>query len=65
MFEPMIGNAEELMIRGMNEVDLRVFSSIDGRRTVKEIIDILGLDDFDVAKSIFLLLSSNLIRRRQ
>jgi hypothetical protein len=64
MFEPMIGNAEELMIRGMNEVDLRVFSSIDGRRTVKEIIDILGLGDFDVAKSIFLLLSRNLIRRR-
>ena len=61
----MIGNAEELTTRGMSELDMRVFSYIDGRRTIQEIIDILGIGDFDVVKSMFILLSVNLIRRRR
>jgi CheY-like chemotaxis protein len=65
VFEPMIGNAEELTTRGMSDVDLRVFSYIDGRRTIQEIIDILGMGDFEVVKSMFILLSVNLIRRRR
>ena len=60
----MIGNAEELTTRGMSEMDLKVFSLINGRRTVQEIIDLLCLGEFDVAKSVFILLSVNLIRRR-
>jgi CheY-like chemotaxis protein len=65
VFEPMIGNAEELTTRGMSEIDLKVFSLIDGRRTVQQIIDISALSDFDVAKSMFILLSVNLIRKKK
>ena len=65
VFEPMIGNAEELTTRGMSDVDLKVFSLINGRRTIQEIIEMLFLGDFDVAKSMFILLSVNLIRRRR
>jgi CheY-like chemotaxis protein len=65
VFEPMIGNAEELTTRGMSDTDLKVFSLIDGRRTVQDIIDADYLGEFDVAKSIFILLSVNLIRRKR
>jgi hypothetical protein len=65
VFEPMIGNAEELTTRGMSDADLMVFSLINGRRTIQEIIEMLSLDDFDVAKSMFILLSVNLIRRKR
>jgi CheY-like chemotaxis protein len=65
VFEPMIGNADELATRGMSDVDLKVFSYIDGRRTIQEIIDILGMGEFEVVKSMFILLSVNLIRRRR
>lgn len=65
VFEPMIGNADELTTRGMSDVDMKVFSLINGRRTIQEIIEKLFLGDFDVAKSMFILLSVNLIRRRR
>jgi hypothetical protein len=65
VFEPMIGNAEELTTRGMSDTDLKVFSLIDGRRTVQDIVDADYLGEFDVAKSIFILLSVNLIRRKR
>jgi CheY-like chemotaxis protein len=65
VFEPMIGNAEELTTRGMSGADLKVFSYIDGRRTIQQIIDALGMGEFDVVKSMFILLSVNLIRRRR
>jgi CheY-like chemotaxis protein len=65
VFEPMIGNAEELTTRGMSDTDLKVFSLINGRRTIQEIIDMLCLGEFDVAKSMFILLSVNLIRRKR
>ena len=63
VFESMIGNAEELTTRGMSDTDLKVFSLIDGRRTVQDIVNAGYLGEFDVAKSIFILLSVNLIRR--
>ena len=65
VFEPMIGNAEELTTRGMSDTDLKVFSLIDGKRTVRDIVDADYLGEFDVAKSIFILLSVNLIRRKR
>jgi hypothetical protein len=65
VFEPMIGNAEELTTRGMSDVDLKVFSYVDGRRTIQDIIDTLCMGDFEVVKSMFILLSVNLIRRRR
>ncbi len=65
VFEPMIGNAEELTTRGMSDVDMKVFSLIDGRRPIQEIIDTSNLSDFDVAKSVFILLSVNLIRKKK
>jgi len=65
VFEPMIGNADELTTRGMSDIDLKVFSLINGRRTIQEIFEMLFLGDFDVAKSMFILLSMNLIRRRR
>ncbi len=65
VFEPMIGNADELVRRGLSDVDMKVFSLIDGRRTAQEIIDQLCLGEFDVAKSMFILLSVNLIRRKK
>jgi len=65
VFEPMIGNAEELTTRGMSDIDLKVFALIDGRRTIQDIIDTLAVGEFDVAKSLFILLSVNLIRRRK
>jgi len=65
VFEPMIGNAEELTTRGMSDTDLKVFSLIDGRRTAQDIIDADYMSEFDVAKSIFILLSVNLIRRKR
>ncbi len=65
VFEPMISNAEELTSRGISDVDLSVFSHIDGRHTVQEIIDSLCIGEFDVVKSMFILLSVNLIRRRR
>lgn len=65
VFEAMIGNAEELTTRGMSDTDMTVFSLIDGRRTIQEIIDLSCLSEFDVAKSMFILLSVNLIRKRK
>ncbi len=65
VFESMIGNAAELTTRGMSDIDLKVFSLIDGRRSIQEIIDASCLTEFDVAKSMFILLSVNLIRRKK
>lgn len=65
VFEPMIGDANELATRGMSDFDLSVFSFVDGRRTIQDIIDTLRIGEFDVAKSMFILLSVNLIRRRR
>ncbi len=65
VFEPMIGNAEELTTRGMSEIDLNVFRYIDGRRTIQNIIDTLCIGEFEVVKSMFILLSVNLIRRKK
>ncbi|HEX9021839.1 MAG TPA: DUF4388 domain-containing protein [Nitrospirota bacterium] len=65
VFEPLLGNAEELAARGMSEIDAKVFSLINGRRTIQEIIDLLALGEFDVVKSVFILYSVNLIRRKR
>jgi DNA-binding response OmpR family regulator len=65
VFESAVGNAEELSMRGMSESDTKVFSLVNGRRTVQEIIDQFDLSEFDVAKSMFILLSVNFIRRKR
>jgi DNA-binding response OmpR family regulator len=65
IFEPLIGNAEELTRRGLSDMDLKVFAQVDGRRSVQDIIDQAMLADFDVAKSLFILLSVNLIRKKK
>ena len=65
VFEPLIGNAEELTRRGLSPTDLRVFGMVDGRKTVQDIIDASMMSDFDVAKSMFILLSVNLIRKKK
>jgi hypothetical protein len=65
VFEPLIGNAEELTRRGLSDMDLRVFAQVDGRRSVQDIVDQAMLSDFDVAKSLFILLSVNLIRKKK
>ncbi len=65
IFEPLIGNAEELTRRGLSDVDLRIFALVDGKRTIQDIIDMSMLSDFDVAKSMFILLSVNLIRKKK
>jgi len=65
VFEPIISNAEELTTRGMSDIDLSVFRYVDGRRTIQNIIDILSIGEFEVVKSMFILLSVNLIRRRK
>lgn len=65
VFEPMISNAEELATRGLSDIDTNVFSLVDGGRTVQDIIDELCLGEFDVAKSLFILLSVNLIRQKK
>ncbi|HEX9135829.1 MAG TPA: DUF4388 domain-containing protein, partial [Nitrospirota bacterium] len=65
VFEPMIGDADELTTRGMSDTDMKVFSLIDGKRTVQAIIDDSRLSEFEVAKSMFILLSVNLIRRKR
>jgi len=65
VFEPMIGNAEELTTRGMSDMDMKVFSLVNGRRSIQDIVDLLALGEFDVAKSMFILLSVNLIRRKR
>lgn len=65
VYEPLIGNAEELTTRGMSDVDLKVFSLVNGKRTIQDIIKVLSLDEFDVAKSMFIMLSLNLVRRKQ
>jgi CheY-like chemotaxis protein len=65
VFEPLIGNAEELTRRGLSDMDLRVFAMVDGRRSVQDIVDQAFLSDFDVSKSLFILLSVNLIRKKK
>lgn len=65
VFEPMIGDAEELSTRGLSEVDASVFSLVNGLWTVQNIIDELNIGEFDVAKSLFILLSVNLIRQKR
>jgi CheY-like chemotaxis protein len=65
VFEPLIGNAEELTRRGLSDLDLKVFAMVDGRRSVQDIVDQAFLSDFDVAKSLFILLSVNLIRKKK
>ena len=64
VFEPMIGDANQLATRGMSDTDMKVFSLIDGKRTVQAIIDDSRLSEFDVAKSMFILLSVSLIRTK-
>jgi hypothetical protein len=49
----------------MSDTDMKVFSLIDGKRTVQAIIDDSSLSEFEVAKSMFILLSVNLIRRKR
>ncbi len=65
VFEPLIENAEELTTRGMSDIDLMVFSLVNGKRTIQNIIGALCLSEFDVAKSMFILLSVNLVRRKR
>ncbi len=65
VFEPIISNAEELTTRGMSDIDLSVFRYVDGRRTIQNIIDTLCIGEFEVVKSMFILLSVNLIRRKK
>ena len=65
IFAPLIGNAEELTRRGLSDMDLKVFGMVDGKRTVQDIIDHSMMSDFDVVKSLFILLSVNLIRQRK
>jgi CheY-like chemotaxis protein len=64
VFESMTGNAEELTTRSLSDIDANVFSLVDGRRTVQDIIDELCLGEFEVVKSLFILLSVNLIRQK-
>jgi DNA-binding response OmpR family regulator len=65
VFEPLIGNAEELTRRGLSNMDLKVFAMVDGKRSAQDIVDQAFLSDFDVAKSLFILLSVNLIRKKK
>jgi DNA-binding response OmpR family regulator len=65
VFEPLIGNADELTTRGMSDNDVKVFSQVNGRRTVQDINDQSGLSEFDVTKSMFILLSVNLVRKKR
>ncbi len=65
VFEPMIADANELATRGMTDTDVKVFSLVDGKRTVQAIIDESAMSEFEVAKSMFILLSVNLIRKKQ
>ncbi len=65
IFESMLGNAAELKTRGLSETDRNVFSLINGKRTAQDIIDTLCRDEFDVAKSMFILLTLDLIRRKR
>ena len=65
VFAPLIGNAEELTRRGLSDIDLKVFGMVDGKRTVQNIIDHSMMSDFDVVKSLFILLSVNLIRQKK
>lgn len=65
VFEPLIGNAEELTRRGLSAADLKVFAMVDGRRTAQEIVDVSMMSDFDVVKSLFILLSVGLIRKKK
>ncbi len=65
VFDAMIGNAEELTTRGLSEIDMKIFSLVDGRRTVHDIADRSGLGEFEVAKSMFILSSVNLIKRKK
>ncbi len=65
VFESMLGNDAELKTRGLSETDRNVFSLINGKRTAQDIIDALCRDEFDVAKSMFILLTLDLIRRKR
>ena len=65
LFEPLIADAVELTKRGLSDVDTAVFAHVDGKRSVQNIIDASGLGEFEVAKSLFILLSVNLIRVRK
>jgi CheY-like chemotaxis protein len=65
VFESMTGNAVEPAARGLGEVDRNVFSLINGKRTVQDIIEKLNVDEFDVARSIFILITLDLIRRKR
>ncbi len=65
VFEPVIGNTEEISTKGLSEIDDNVFSLVNGQRTVQDIIDELNAGEFDVVKSLFILLSVNLIKQRR
>lgn len=65
VFEPVPENAGDLASRRMSDADKKVYSLIDGKRTIQNIIEMLFLGEFDVAKSMFILLSVNLIRRKR
>ena len=65
VFEPLIADAVELTKRGLSDVDASVFSLIDGKRSLQEIIDSTCFGEFEVAKAMFILLSVNLIRAKK
>jgi len=65
VLEPLVDDTAELSTRRMSEIDMKVFALVNGQRTLQEIIDQMDLGEFDVAKSIFILLSVNLIRKKR
>jgi DNA-binding response OmpR family regulator len=65
VFEPVVENSTDLTSRRMSDIDRKVFSLVNGKRTIQDIIEPLFLGEFDVAKSIFILLSVNLIQQKR
>ncbi|OGW61058.1 MAG: hypothetical protein A2V83_03695 [Nitrospirae bacterium RBG_16_64_22] len=59
----LISNAEEMGKINLNPSELKVLQLIDGKRDIKAIIRDSGMGDFEVCKILYVLMSTNLLKK--
>ena len=47
----------------LNEQERTILRAVDGRRTVREVIDHVGAGNFEACKTLYQLINSRLVRR--
>lgn len=59
----LISNADEMGKINLNPSELKVLQLVDGKRDIKAIIRDSGMGDFEVCKILYVLMSTNLLKK--